>query len=132
MKINMKNSLILILLLLLAFLSCESLKKKTFYHTDLDFDTKIFIGTRIYYGDVYVGRVSKIYISIEKKEKEVEFFLFVEYSDIGREGSKIIFKVDSDNIVKWIDIVTEIDFENSIKLPEGGYFISTIDHLENF
>ena len=88
--------------------------------------TNLHVSAKINYGDVFVGRVSSILVFIERQEKTVKLFLFEEYRTIAREGSQIIFRVNNDNKVKRIDIFKDIDFENTIKLPENGSFISII------
>jgi hypothetical protein len=123
MKICLKS--VLLVLFVFTITNCENLQKKIFYYTNLDFDARLSPGTRIYYGDCYVGRVTEILIRIEEKEKIVKFFLFIEYQTIAREGSKIIFKIENDNIVNRIEISPDIDFINSDILPEGHAWEST-------
>ena len=125
MKIHLK--LTLIILFVFIIISCESFSKKTYFYTFLDFNTRLSIKTPIYYGGIIVGRVTEIIVFVEEKEKRVKFFIFTDYRNIAREGSKIIFKLDNDNIVKWIDISPDIDFENSNILKDEGEFISIID-----
>ncbi|MCL1929355.1 MAG: MCE family protein [Treponema sp.] len=125
----MKIYLKLVLLILIVFLvtSCESFAKKTFFYANLDFNTRLSTKSPIYYGGVIIGRVTEILVLIEEKEKRIKFFIFEDYRTIAREGTKIIFKIDNDNIVKWIDISPDIDFKNSDMLPEEGYFISIME-----
>jgi hypothetical protein len=49
----MKMHFRLILLMLFVFIitSCENLQKKVYFYADVDFDLRLSVGTKIYYGE---------------------------------------------------------------------------------
>jgi hypothetical protein len=125
MKFNIR--LVLITLYVFFIFNCEYFDKKTLFYTNLDLNANLPTGTRIYYGNAHIGRVTEITLLIEEKKNRVKFFIYDDYRTIAREGAKIVFKLDSDNIVRRIEISPDIDFESSSMLPEKGYFIPIID-----
>jgi len=108
--------------------SCDILHRKNIYYADVDFNISIPIGTRIYYSDLYVGRVSKIFYCVKEREKVIEFYLFEEFLYIAKKDSVLILKTDEVNNIKMISIHT--NSEDSVLLPERGYFNSTIEIIK--
>jgi len=118
-------SLAVILILGFIIYNSEIFNKRIFYYANVDFNINIPIGTRIYHSDLRIGRVSKIYYFLERKEKMIEFYLFEDFSFIARYNSKLILRVDEENNIRRISICID-DTDLGLLIPEREFFDSIV------
>jgi len=116
--------MIFLFIFALIIYNCEIFHKRIYYYSNVDSNIRIPIGTKIYYSDLYVGRITTIKYFLGENEKEIEFYLFNEFFTLAKYNSKLIFEIDENNIIKRISIVT--DSEDSFLLPERGYIDSIV------
>ena len=120
-------SIIIVIILFFKIFYTDTFHKKEIFYTNLDFNIKIPLNTRIYYGAICVGRISTISFDLGKKEQRIEFYLYKEYIYyIARSDSSIIFKVDDINNIKLISITTN-STEPHFILPGKEYINSIIE-----
>jgi hypothetical protein len=128
MKRYIKYIIIFLVIVVFSFFiifNSDIFHEKYYYYSNIDFYVSVPVDTRIYFSDLYVGRVKSIRYDIEKEEKIIEFYIFVEYINLLKFSSKLILRVDDENNLKRIYIYK--DKKDSTLIPEGGYLDSIVE-----
>jgi hypothetical protein len=78
--------------LFLLILCCCSSSQKYFLHAKVDLNFEVSPNAQIFYTDICVGKIDKITIDINRRERVIRFYLYKNYLQLVKNGSKLIFK----------------------------------------